>query len=123
MSSGSSHHRHLVRSLRCGPVLLAFSTSEGINILRNTTAFHSTLQRSAVIRAILSHIEAITIPCAEAFYPNANAPSFDIAGMATGYCEVLAQGVWIAHARHLRSQELVKMYRSIRLVVTAALLR
>ena len=37
--------------------------------------------------------------------------------------EVLAQGVWITRARRLRGQELVEVWPSIRLAVTAALSR
>ena len=37
--------------------------------------------------------------------------------------EVLAQGMWITRARHLRGQELVEVRPSIRLAVTATLSR
>ena len=37
--------------------------------------------------------------------------------------EVQAQGVWITRARRLRGQELVEVWPSIRLAVTAALSR
>ena len=44
------------------PVLLAVSTSEGINILRNTPSILSTLQENVrAIRAVLVRIEALTI--------------------------------------------------------------
>ncbi|KAI9452060.1 pyridoxal phosphate-dependent transferase [Lactarius psammicola] len=45
------------------PALLAVSTSEGINILRNTPSIFSTLQENVpAIRAVLDRVEVITIP-------------------------------------------------------------
>lgn len=45
------------------PALLAFSASEGINILRNTPSILSTLQENIrAIRAVLERVDCITIP-------------------------------------------------------------
>ncbi|KAH8999735.1 hypothetical protein EDB92DRAFT_1940493 [Lactarius akahatsu] len=131
--------------------LLAVSTSEGINILRNTLSILSTLQENVhAIRAVLDPVEALTIPShpaspiihihlrsastsASAKLPNPatpvprDAPSFDIAGeeclLQDIVDEALTQGMWTTRAQRLRRQELVEARLSIRLAVTAALSR
>jgi len=129
------------------PALLAVSASEGINILRNMLSILSTLQENVrAIRAVLDHVEAITIPSHSASpiihihlrsaaptpTPSAkplnpatpapcDAPSFDIVGegrlLQDIVDEALAQGVWITRARRLRGRELVEVQPSIRLAV------
>ncbi len=133
------------------PALLAVSTLEDINVLRNTPSILSTLQENVrAIRAMLDRVEAVTIPShaaspiihihlrsAATLSPSAkppnpaapaprDAPSFDIAGeerlVQDIVDEALVQGVWITRARRL-GQELVEARPSIRLAVTAALSR
>ncbi|KAH8984866.1 serine palmitoyltransferase [Lactarius akahatsu] len=109
------------------PALLAFSASEGIDILRNMPSILSTLQENVqATRAVLDCVEATTPPNPTTPAPR-DAPSFDIAGeerlLQDIVDEALAQGVWTTRARQLRGQELVEARPSIRLAVTTALSR
>ena len=135
------------------PALVAISTSESINIHRNTPSILSALQENVrAIRAVLDRVDTITIPSHAASLiihihlrspahssavtlkaPNTSTPapreppSFDIADeervLQDIVEEVLAQAVWITRARRLRGQELIEVRPSIRLAVTAALSR
>ncbi|KAH9046653.1 serine palmitoyltransferase [Lactarius hengduanensis] len=126
------------------PALLAVSASEGINILRNTASILSTLQENAIMipshaASPIIHIHLRSAPTLSASTSASakpaihttpaprDAPSFDIAGeerlLQDIVDEALAQGVWTTRARRLRGQELVEACPSIRLAVTAALLR
>ncbi len=130
------------------PALLAVSTSEGIDTLRNTPSILSTLQESVrAIRAMLDCVEAITIPShavspiihihlgsastpfasASAKLPNPatpaprDAPSFDIAGEERLLQDIVDEA--LAQGASAAQQELVEARPKIRLAVTAALER
>ena len=128
------------------PALQAVSTSERINILRNTPSILCTRfarcstvsirsrspkhTASPIIHIHLPYRDAV-VDCSGRKGPLLSrlrdASSFDIADEERLFQdivdEVLAQGVWITRTWRLRVQALVELRPSIRLAVTAALSR
>ena len=135
------------------PALLAVSASEGINILRNTPSIMVQLQENIrAIRAILDKLDYITVtshpasPIIHICIRNPNVDGRKSSGKSNPHSilpynptvyeidkeerllqevveDCLAQGVMITRAKRLHGQELVEPRPSIRLSVTAGLLK